>query len=101
MYACFAAPPKVVGQTVSATHAIIVWEKVESTDRENAVTNYIIESSSSKEPVTLPSDVVFYNVTAMTPGNNYTVKVAAKNSIGVGRNATFHICEWAFCAFKF
>ena len=88
---CFTAPPKMIGQTVVYTHAVIAWQKVESTDEENPVTNYTIDSSSSNEPITLPLDTVYYNVTGLSPGREYTVKVAAKNAIGVGRNTTFNI----------
>ena len=80
-----------IGQTVVYTHAVIIWEKVESIDEENPVTNYTIDSSSSNEPITLPVDTVYYNVTGLSPGREYTVKVAAKNAIGVGRNTTFNI----------
>ena len=88
---CFTAPPKMIGQTVVYTHAVIIWEKVESTDEENPVTNYTIDSSSSSEPITLPPDSEYYNVTGLSPGREYSVKVAAKNVIGVGRNTTFNI----------
>ena len=64
---------------------------MESTDEENPVTNYTIDSSSSNEPITLPPDSEYYNVTGLSPGREYTVKVAAKNAIGVGRNTTFNI----------
>ena len=86
---CLTAAPKPIGQTVSSTHAVIIWEKVESTDEENPVTNYTIDSSSSSEPITLPPDTVYYNVTGLSPEREYTVKVAAKNAIGVGRNAEY------------
>ena len=64
---------------------------MESTDEENPVTNYIINSSSSNEPITFPPDSEYYNVTGLSPGREYTVKVAAKNAMGVGRNTTFNI----------
>ena len=83
------AAPKPIGQTVSSTHVVITWQKVESTDEENPVTNYIINNSSSDEPITLPPDSEYYNVTGLSPGREYTVKVAAKNAIGVGRSADY------------
>ena len=89
------ASPVPVGQTVDCTHAVIVWNEVESNDEENPITNYIVDIPSSNKAVPLPPGSVYYNMTGLSPGSTYTVKVAAKNGLGVGRNATFLIttCE--------
>ena len=89
------APPVSVGQTVECTHAVIVWKEVESNDEENPITNYIVDITGINKAVPLPPGSVYYNMTGLSPGSTYTVKVAAKNGLGVGRNATFTIttCE--------
>ena len=85
------APPVPVGQTVECTHAVIVWKEVESNDEENPITNYIVDIPSSNKAVPLPPGSVYYNMTGLSPGSTYAVKVAAKNGVGVGRNATFTV----------
>ena len=85
------APPVPIGQTVVSSHAIIIWKEVESNDEENPITNYIVDITSSNKAVPLPPGSVYYNMTGLSPGSTYTVKVAAKNGLGVGRNATFTV----------
>ena len=93
LYVCivYTAPPVPVGQTVECIHAVIVWKEVESNDEENPITNYIVDIPSSNKAVPLPPGSVYYNMTGLSPGSTYTVKVAAKNGMGVGRNATFTV----------
>ena len=85
------APPVPVGQTVVSSHAIIIWKEVESNDEENPITNYIVDITGINKAVPLPPGSVYYNMTGLSPGSTYTVKVAAKNGLGVGRNATFTV----------
>ena len=85
------APPVPIGQTVVSSHAIIIWKEVVSNDEENPIINYIVNIPSSNKAVPLPPGSVYYNMTGLSPGSTYTVKVAAKNGVGVGRNTTFTI----------
>jgi hypothetical protein len=83
-------PPKMIGQTVVYTHAVIIWEKVESTDEENPVINYIVYPSDGSLPIVLPPTARHHNMFNLTKGETYTVKVAAKSGLGEGRKATFN-----------
>ena len=74
-------------------HAIVIWEKVESGNEENPVTEYIIQIETYVDGEHMvyrrmfsSSDMqYFFNMTRLAAGRLYAVSMAAQNKLGVGR----------------
>ena len=93
-------------------HAILIWEKVESGDEDNPVTDYIIQIETYVDGEHMVyrrmfssfEVLYFFNMTQLAAGRLYAVSVAAQSRLGLGRigSTTFRtlVLTDGMCGFR-
>ena len=81
------APTSVTNGTITATSITVLWQEVTCLGRNGNITGYIVRTMRTGERgtvVEVAGDVMEATVSGLYMATEYTVQVAAMNSVGTG-----------------
>ena len=85
------APPSSISTTSTPTTITVQWGEVECIDRNGEITGYSVKYGGGGSTVTRPvpgGSTRQSTISGLTPSTDYTIEVAAVNSVGTGRYST-------------
>ena len=83
--------PSSISTSSTPTTITVQWGEVECIDRNGEITGYSVRYSGGGSTDTMPvsgGDTRQTTISGLTPSTDYTIKVAAVNSVGAGPYST-------------
>ena len=77
-------PTSVDVYEINSTSVLVHWEEVSCPQRNGEITGYVVNVSNAQGMLRVSSEQRNATLTKLDPDTTYTIRVAAKNSMGVG-----------------